>query len=312
MIYNKLSQGNNPFSFFSYSIFPPSNIDTESLDIWGLPEAMADKLQLCVICADSSPCFKCQISKLTKQNFFLKQRLQSYEREVIPILNLDRDYRKYFTISNKFIAVKVLDNMLSSYKFLTITFDPTKFGHFNNIEAEKNYILYTLRMLTKTNVITQLSGCFEFQKNGTTHAHVLIRTSSENKKIEELLRPHYTDNKRNVRAIQCVPARFPTCIQYMKKESDDYFALNEAEGLDVDIVDATEVQSTESKIEVDDDKNNVSAVAKRIKLYEQEILKYRQLIEKEKPKLVVDFEPKQISIPKPMYEQNLGILDPNY
>lgn len=246
---------------------------------------MTNKLQLCVICTNSSPCFKCQISKLIKQNFFLKQRLQSYEREVIPILKLDCDYRKYFTISDKFIAVKVLEHMLSFYKFLTITFDPTKFGHYNNIEAEKNYILYTLRMLTKKNVITQLSGCFEFQKNGTTHAHVLIRTSSENKKIEELLRPYYTDNKRNVRAIQCVPARFPTCIQYMKKESDDYFALNEVDGLDIDVIDATEVQSTEVKIDTDDNKINLSAVEKRIKLYEQEILRYQQLIEKEKMKV---------------------------
>lgn len=248
----------------------------------------------CAICYQLSPCSKCQISRLQQQNDYLHTRLKFYERNVPPIFNVS-DFSNKFQISDQYIKISLLANDLPSYRFLTITFDPTKFGHFNPIHAEQKYILYALYKSYKSNKIKQMSGCFEFQKNGTTHAHVLIRTSETDKDIQDYLRPLFTDSKRNQRAVLCVPARFPQVIEYIKKESDSYFAIDHDSGHDLDIVEEEQVNKI---IEEDKNKELVkiieefsneikpkSAVQNRIDYYNKEINKYKQLIAKEEATL---------------------------
>lgn len=176
----------------------------------------------CVVCKGSSQCSRCEIKQL--KNIIEKQNYElSYLRKGSnPQLVLKDDYSKYFEIDNKFLPIKYYGEM-TDYGFLTITFDPKRFGLFNSPAAEKNYIFKQLINSINNNNILQLTGCFEYQKNGTTHAHLIIKTHYNSKQIEDLFTPHFTDDPKNKYAIKCYPLQKEKCEAYLQKESTEYY-----------------------------------------------------------------------------------------
>lgn len=189
----------------------------------------------CVICSGSSPCFQCQIDKLTTIVELQKQELKYLRKESNKHLLLEKDYSKYFETDNRYLPLNLYGKH-TDYHFLTLTFDPAKFGLFNNPCDEKNFIFATLYKARKW--IRHLTGCFEYQKNGTTHAHLLLsllqtpNSPSSDKDIEDWFRKFYTDNPKNKYAIKCYPAKFPTVEDYIKKESTEYYRYDPSNGLD--------------------------------------------------------------------------------
>ncbi len=122
---------------------------------------------------------------------------------------------------------------MKDYQFLTITFDPNKFGYFNMREDEQNYIFYKLKLSIKDQLITQLTGCFEYQKRtGTTHAHMIIRTDKTPSEIEDYFRPHFTNDKKNKYAIKSYYLEQEKCEAYLQKESMEYYKYDLVHGLD--------------------------------------------------------------------------------
>lgn len=174
----------------------------------------------CVVCKQASQCYKCQIQDLKKANELLQMEVRYWKKESCKLLQLGTDYSVYFETDSKYLPIKYMGDK-SDYRFLTITFDPSKFGLFNNHQDEQNYIFRTL--YKSRHMIKQLTGCFEYQQNGSTHAHMIIRTSYTDKEIEDYLRPMYTDNTRNKYAIKCLPAKFPNVEQYLNKESNEFY-----------------------------------------------------------------------------------------
>lgn len=180
-------------------------------------------------------CSQCIIINLREENSRLKDKLRYFENKSSQILKLDRDYSKRFTLSDELTPIYIggsSDNLAG----LTITFDPAKFGQYNKNSDEQNYIFYTLDKALNDQIIDNLTGCFEYQENGTTHAHILIDTQVSRQQVENYFKLFYTDRPNNKRAVKCLPAKFPGIIDYMKKESNEFFCLNpyqdDSKGLD--------------------------------------------------------------------------------
>lgn len=190
----------------------------------------------CVVCKGGSQCNKCIIKDLKKRIEILNYELRYLRKDSNPLLK-NKDYTTHFELDNKFLALRYYGS-LTEYQFLTITFDPNKFGLFNQPKDEQNYIF---RVLYKClhyddgeyrSPITQLTGCFEYQKNGTTHAHIIIRTAYTPKQIEDFLRPQFTDDVKNKCAIKSYLLQKEKCEDYLIKESTEYFRYDKTNGLD--------------------------------------------------------------------------------
>lgn len=208
----------------------------------------------------------------------LKNELKYHKKETCKLLRLNRNFFELFDIENTYLPIGYIGD-INEYRFLTITFDPEKFGLYNNKTEEQNYILATLYRLILNNEIKQLTGSFEYQKNGTTHAHIIIRTTRGDKEIEDFLRPFYTDRENNKYAIKCLPAKFPSVEDYIQKESTEYFRYDMNKGLYDEVVYETKVEA--KKIDnrdkyqklVDAYKKEVSTLNNLIKKYEDRISK---------------------------------------
>lgn len=195
------------------------------ISIWGLSCAMTNKSR-CVLCATSSiQCLKCE-------NQSLKESLLD-SMAMVETLKLKLKRNPLLRCENKFLFFETADTYLplnlfgdiEDYSFLTITFDPQKFGYINRPDEEQKYILHTLWQLIDKSLVRQLTGCFEYQKNGTTHAHILLKRSgiTTDADITSYLVPLYTDRDKRQKAILCVPAKFPTVEDYIRKESKEYY-----------------------------------------------------------------------------------------
>lgn len=176
----------------------------------------------CVVCKHSSQCYKCQIKDLKSTIEKLTYELSYLRKGSNSLLVLKDDYSKHFETDNKFLPINYYGEM-SDYQFLTITFDPQKFGLFNQPKDEQNYIFKYLTKSINKGFIKQLTGCFEYQKNGTTHAHIIIHTNYKPKEIEDHFRPSFTDDLKNRYAIKCYPLQKEKCEAYLQKESTEYY-----------------------------------------------------------------------------------------
>jgi len=176
----------------------------------------------CAICHLTTKCFKCQINDLQRIIEIQNYELEYLRKDSNAQLILKDDYTQHFEIDNKFLPIKYYGEMID-YAFLTITFDPNKFGIFNQRVDEQNYIFRTLHKSIKKEYIKQLTGCFEYQKNGTTHAHIIIKTEYNDSKIEDFFRPFYTDDPKNKYAIKCYRLQKEKCETYLQKESTEFF-----------------------------------------------------------------------------------------
>lgn len=228
----------------------------------------------CVVCKQATQCFKCRIIDLEKANEFLRTELRYWKKESNKQLILKDDYSQYFDIDNKYLPIKYIGDIIE-YHFLTITFDPSKFGLFNNHQDEQNYIFKTVRHCIKKEAIRQLTGCFEYQQNGTTHAHMIIRSDLNDRDIEDLLRPYYTDNEKNRYAIKCLPAKFPNVEQYIMKESNEYYRYDPNNGFYEDGLVCEE--KLETKLP-DKQPEDIQRIKKFITAYKNQISHYQALI----------------------------------
>lgn len=182
----------------------------------------------CVVCKGSSQCQRCQIKDLKKIIEKQEYELQYLRKGSNHQLKLNNDYSQYFETDNKFLPIKYYGEM-KDYQFLTITFDPNKFGIFNQPSDEQNYIFCYLKRAIMTSIapkpsfITQLTGCFEYQKNGTTHAHIIIKSDYTTKQVEDFFRPFFTDDPKNKYAIKSYLLQKEKCETYLQKESTEFF-----------------------------------------------------------------------------------------
>ncbi len=189
----------------------------------------------CAICSGSSLCFKCQIKELKSIVESQAIELRHWKGESCKLLQCKKDYRNFFEISANCLLPNYIGEN-TEYKFITITFDPSKFGLYNNRQDEQNYILKHLLKIIKAKLIKSLAGCFEYQKrSGTTHAHLLARVTCTNNEIENYLRPSFTDNPKNNIAVRCEdPRNFTNIENYLKKESIEYYRYDNAASIDID------------------------------------------------------------------------------
>lgn len=230
----------------------------------------------CAICKGTSQCYKCQVIDLIKKNSQLSKELAYFKKQPNKALSLKKDYSSVFETDTKYLPIKYIGDK-SEYRFLTLTFDPSKFGLYNLHQYEQNYIFYTIYRLIKKNQIKQLTGCFEYQQNGSTHAHLIIRSDLPDHEVETLLRPYYTDNERNKYAVKCLPAKFPNVEDYIMKESNEFYRYDPnigyyEEGLVCEDHIETKLPDKQPKSE------QVERLQKMIKAYKSQISDYQTLI----------------------------------
>jgi len=199
----------------------------------------------CAVCRDMSQCYKCQIVDLKKQVLALKIELKHNSKESNKQL-IKPDATKHFELDNKFLPIRYY-GLQADYGFLTITYDSAKFGLFNLVKDEQNYIFYVLNKAIEDGYIVQLTGCFEYQKNTTTHAHLIIKSDYNNQQIEDYFRPYFTDDKKNKYAIKCYTLQKTKCESYLVKESTEYYRYDPLRGLDDGIDDASPFDDCRSK-----------------------------------------------------------------
>lgn len=179
----------------------------------------------CLICHDTSQCFKCQIQELKEENSSLRKELARFHAIENDALKLQ--YWQQQEITNLFTQSKIkipfeYKSKLSNAYFITITFDPNKFGVVQLEDERKQYILYSLYKCIKSKLLTELYGCFEYHKNGLIHTHAILITGYPTE-IKHKLHPLYTDNTKNTVVIQIDKAKHPQAQQYIEKESTHYY-----------------------------------------------------------------------------------------
>lgn len=186
----------------------------------------------CVVCAGTTQCNRCIITDLRKRVKELEQQLQKYNTEIpdclmISPLRLSKiNYLFYRSTKPLEFEYK---NDLKNALFITLTFDPNKFGIQPLIEERKNYILHSIRRLYKTGLIVSVYGSFEFHKSGMIHSHFIAikKLYVDEKDIYRELRSMFTDNPHNKCAVTIYPAKFPQAKEYIEKESTDYYSIYE-------------------------------------------------------------------------------------
>lgn len=107
-------------------------------------------------------------------------------------------------------------------KAITITFDPSKFSyHFSNSELI-NYFFNTLADIidTKQDQIYLIYGTIEQHKSEVPHFHFLINTSISKFSLEETLKPFFTDNINNNKAVLVKDVKDDGWVQYINKKEE--------------------------------------------------------------------------------------------
>uniref|UniRef100_UPI0040478851 hypothetical protein n=1 Tax=Flavobacterium sp. TaxID=239 RepID=UPI0040478851 len=231
----------------------------------------------CAICSGSSSCFSCQIKELKSVVQSQAIELRYWKGESCKLLQCKKDYNTFFETSTQLLLPNYIGEN-TEYKFITITYDPRKFGQFNNKSDEQNYILKQLLRLIKANHIKSLAGCFEYQKNGTTHAHLIARVTCCNTDIENYLRPKFTDDPRNNKAVKCEdPRSFNNIENYLKKESTEYFRYDTAASIDLDYQSIEDLPKKEKPQQCHFQKS-IQYMESEIKRYQETIKKYNNIL----------------------------------
>ena len=172
-------------------------------------------------------CDKCRICSLRTALIAANDTIRFLSRDHHEALSLTHSQKMdvYYKIRRSDIPINIdtilADYSLSYLKFITITFDPEKFGSNNDSDHEKDYILSVLIRLSRSYFF--FYGCFEFHKSGTVHAHLLMASSENDSFWNKTLKSYFTDKPRNRNAVTCYPAKMPQSVRYINKESDDYF-----------------------------------------------------------------------------------------
>lgn len=190
----------------------------------------------CAICHHSTQCYKCEIFDLKVKVRQLQSELSRYYTSDVEKLNLTysdkQDYANFIVMRcDKPINFDYKDELSTSH-FVTITFDPARFGMQPFDEERKEYIIHKLTSLMNKQLIKKCYGSFERHKNGIIHSHLIINAQQEDiKKIKQLLKSYFTDNPYNKIVIDIGPAKYPQAKDYIEKESDDYYCIVQRENV---------------------------------------------------------------------------------
>lgn len=185
----------------------------------------------CPLCYNSSvKCSKCEIISLKLEIARLRRELSQFyliDSEKLSVSLQEKQLSCDYLTIRAVIPIKYeYKDALSLSHFVTITFDPARFGMQEFQSERKEYILHKFYILMDKKLINNVYGSFELHKNGIVHAHVIINAQTENiKKINKLLKSYFTDNQHNKIVIQIGPAKYPQAIEYIEKESEDYFLI---------------------------------------------------------------------------------------
>ena len=183
-------------------------------------------------------CPTCEIFILKNEKRLLQEQIQfltqAQSEELLIPYYAEQLIEKYIIIYLKYqlCSTTIPDiplSYLSNTYFITITFDPTRFGVANPPEQEEQYILYQLARIIKKGFCFSFFGCFEKHKNGITHSH-LIMHSNYRVEVYDLLKRAFTNNPRNRVAIDIGNAHQTKSISYIIKESNKYFKYNNTIG----------------------------------------------------------------------------------
>jgi len=143
------------------------------------------------------------IWKLQVENAFLKQQqslyLSSITYSMIKYYERFIEQAYYAWIHPNFQKYYELND--PNYQLITITFDPSLFGEYNEPESEKQYILHELMKCIDKGYFNSFVGCFEYQENGTIHAHLAAHLAINWREIYKYLKSRFTANPKNIYAI---------------------------------------------------------------------------------------------------------------
>lgn len=185
----------------------------------------------CPVCSASNiQCWKCERYDLKKEIYTLRRELSKYytsdQSKFTPNFYDKFNSLNFITKRQSSPIEYEYESELSNSYFVTITFDPAKFGLMPYEVERKNYILNALYKIMKTDLIKKCYGCFEYHQNGIVHSHLIINAQYEDiKTIKRKLREEFSDNPYNKIVVDIGYAKFPQAKQYIEKESSDYYLI---------------------------------------------------------------------------------------
>lgn len=107
---------------------------------------------------------------------------------------------------------------ITDFKFITLTYDPKKFGYSNSENIQKEYFLAKIYPYIKDK---QFYGCFEHHQNGNLHMHFILKETEEYCKImKKEIRRYFTDDTRNRSFMDIGTAKYKLAIRYINKEEE--------------------------------------------------------------------------------------------
>lgn len=174
----------------------------------------------CVICRGSSACYKCQVSSLQHQvkelteivNFLCGDSNQQLLLKKQEIILVDQTFQR---VSEPALFPTIEER---EYVFITLTFDPEKFGQNNDPEDEKKYLLFLISKLVRSDNLSQVYGSFEYQKNGSIHCHFISKFSDYGY-IKQQFKKGLTNRPRNDKAVDIKPVKgLKKLWDYINKE----------------------------------------------------------------------------------------------
>lgn len=190
-------------------------------------------MQACPICSESSiKCNKCEIIKLKNEVCTLRRELAKYYTSDVTKFT-PNFYDKFLSLNFKTVRQcqpieYVYESELPNSFFITITFDPARFGLYPYESERKQYILNSLYKIMKDELIKKCYGCFEYHQNGIVHSHLIANIAPDDAKIvKRKLREQFTDNLHNKIVVDIGKAKFPQAKQYIEKESEEYFMITQ-------------------------------------------------------------------------------------
>lgn len=184
----------------------------------------------CLICKGFTQCLRCENCDLKAEVNSLRNQIRfltDSKNELLEISRYDQmNIIKTLNVISKPIDIKLDDlSTLPYYYFITLTFDPNKFGVANDSEQEKQYLRSLIAITISREYISKVYGCFEYQKNGAVHCHFICYSydSEQIVKAGKYYKKRLTNNPHNRCAVQIGKMKYPQAIEYINKESVDYF-----------------------------------------------------------------------------------------
>lgn len=170
----------------------------------------------------SHKCVVCQTESTIKQlEFKNKQLMETINRleskyDKMTITNDERQLIQNFEYSEKPVFGE--SSNVKDYQFITLTYDPLKFGYTNSEKSQREYLMAKIYNYVH---FRPFYGCYEHHKNGNVHMHFILKESEEEcKKMRKEIRRFFTDRINNKQFLDIGIAKDKTAIRYINKEEE--------------------------------------------------------------------------------------------